>query len=137
MFLRPDYLADTSIWIDYLNNNTSETIDELIALEHTGLMPLIYTEILQGARNKKMVATYKYYLQAQTFYTLKDNWESYENAALIYGNCRKKGITIRSSIDCLIAQCAIENEVILLHNDKDFVQMSGVIPALKQQYIGD
>ena len=49
----------------------------------------------------------------------------------------KKGITIRSSIDCLIAQCAIENEVTLLHNDKDFVQMAGVISALKQHYIGD
>ena len=41
------------------------------------------------------------------------------------------------SLDCLIAQCAIENEVILLHNDKEFVQMAGVIPTLKQRYIGD
>ena len=133
------YLVDSSVWINAINKADAASALFLKSLPSgdCALMPLIYTEILQGARNKKMVATYKYYLQAQTFYTLKDSWESYENAALIYGNCRKKGITIRSSIDCLIAQCAIENEVTLLHNDKDFVQMATVIPTLKQQYIGD
>jgi predicted nucleic acid-binding protein len=43
-------------------------------------------------------------------------------------DCRKKGITIRSTIDCLIAQTALENDLILLHEDYDFDLMAKVIP---------
>ena len=39
---------------------------------------------------------------------------------------------MRSSIDCLIAQCAIENDLILLHQDRDFIHMQGTVPALNQ-----
>ena len=131
------YLVDSSVWIDYLNNNTSQAVDKLIALERAGLMPLIYTEVLQGAKNQKMFDTYQFYLSAQNFYALKDNKQSFEQSALIYSKCRKKGITIHSTIDCLIAQCAIEHDLILLHNDKDFVRMAGVVPTLQQEYTGD
>ena len=39
-----------------------------------------------------------------------------------------KGITVRSTVDCLIAQIAIENELLLLHNDRDFEAMAAVVP---------
>jgi predicted nucleic acid-binding protein len=39
-----------------------------------------------------------------------------------------KGITVRSTADCLIAQIAIENKLLLLHNDRDFEAMSAVAP---------
>ncbi|HEY3276329.1 MAG TPA: PIN domain-containing protein [Syntrophorhabdaceae bacterium] len=42
--------------------------------------------------------------------------------------CRKKGITIRSTIDCLIAQTVLEHNLILLHSDDDFNAISKVIP---------
>lgn len=41
-------------------------------------------------------------------------------AAEIYRSLRRKGITIRKSVDCMIASVAIENDIPLLHNDKDF-----------------
>jgi len=46
---------------------------------------------------------------------------------MIYFLCRKKGVTVRSTIDCLIAQIAIEQDLLLLQNDKDFVNMSPII----------
>lgn len=42
--------------------------------------------------------------------------------------CRKQGITIRSTIDCLIAQTAIEHDLLLLHRDNDFSAMSKIVP---------
>ena len=57
--------------------------------------------------------------------------KSYENAALMYYKCRKAGITPRSTIDMLIAQTAIDNNLLLFHNDTDFVKISSVIPELK------
>ena len=41
---------------------------------------------------------------------------------------RKKGLTVRSTVDCMIAQIAIENELLLLHNDRDFEAMAAVAP---------
>ena len=64
-------------------------------------------------------------------YDLRYGKKSYENAAYLYFKCRKAGITPRSSIDLIIAQTAIDNNLLLFHNDKDFVQISKVIPKLK------
>jgi hypothetical protein len=51
-----------------------------------------------------------------------------QSAARIYFGCRKKGITINSTVDCLIARTAIENDLALLHNDADFDRMRRVAP---------
>lgn len=127
------YLIDSSIWIDFLNNKTNGSTDKCIALAQSGLMYLIYTEVLQGATTQKKFDIYCTYLSAQPFYGFKDEKISHQQAAQIYFNCHKQGITIRSSIDCLIAQCAIENDLTLLHNDQDFEKISSVTPALKVQ----
>ena len=121
----------------FFNYNTTEKIEQLFKTNQIALTPLVYMEVLQGSKTQQAFNKIDKILLQQAFYHLNDKLVSYENAALIYSRCRKKGITIRSSIDCLIAQCAIENEVTLLHNDKDFVQMTGVIPALNQHYTGD
>ncbi len=51
----------------------------------------------------------------------------YARAASIYFTCRRKGITVRSTIDCLIAQIALEHDLFLIHNDSDFDAMAPVI----------
>lgn len=127
------YLLDASVWINAINGN-SKTVKFLNQLtsDTLGLNGLIYTEVLQGANTQKKFDTYQRYLSAQPFYGFKDEKISYQLAAQIYFNCRKAGITIRSSIDCLIAQCAIENNLILLHNDQDFIQIAKIILEFKQ-----
>lgn len=53
--------------------------------------------------------------------TLKD---TFLKAAQIYRHCRKKGITIRKPIDCMIAAICLENSTYIIHNDKDFYNIS-------------
>jgi predicted nucleic acid-binding protein len=48
----------------------------------------------------------------------------------MYINCRKKGFTIRSTLDLIIAEIAIENNLYLLHNDNDFTNISKVYENL-------
>ena len=131
------YLVDTSVWIDYINNTETKSVlflDQLLGNpKSVGLNAQIYMEILQGSLNQKSFDTFKHYFAYQNFYHFNNEIKSHEEAAQIYFICRKKGITIRSALDCLIAQCAIENEIILLHNDNDFKQMVKVIPELKHQ----
>jgi predicted nucleic acid-binding protein len=82
----------------------------------------------QGAISEKEYSLLDSYLRTQLFYHLKEPVESYAMAARIYMDCRKKGITVRSTIDCLIAETALEHDLLLLHNDSDFTAMAGIIP---------
>jgi len=125
-------LVDTSVMINYLkdidNRNTKRFMDVLDRELPFCINNFIYQELLQGCRTDKDFRLLKKYLEGQKFYDFKNDRESYADAAMIYFNLRKKGITIRSTIDCLIAQIAMENDLYLLHDDIDFTRMSEVIP---------
>jgi len=116
-------LVDTSVWINFLHGTGSKYQHALHQLieegEDMGVADIILTEILQGIKSDKAFKQTKDYLLAFPVYSLKDV-NSYVEAAQIYRACRKKGLTIRRPIDCIIARIAIENHLILLHNDRDF-----------------
>lgn len=128
-------LVDTSVWIDYLGSAQSRASDRLGELLDAGvpvgLTSLVYQELLQGTADETSFGTLESYLQTQTFYHPKDPLQSYAQAARLYARCRRQGVTLRSTVDCLIAQVAIEHELTLLHNDKDFLRLAGVVPELK------
>jgi len=125
-------LVDTSVLIQFFKGINSEGAKIFsIVLQRKipfGINSLIFQEVLQGAGSEKEYLILKKYLESQRFYHLKDPVDSFAKAAKIYLDCRKKGITIRSTIDCLIAQTALENGLVLLHEDSDFDLMSKVIP---------
>ena len=125
-------LVDTSVLIDYLRGTENASVGRfqklLDALVPFGISPLTYLEVLQGAKTEKDYATVKSYLETHRFYGLRDEKESYAAAARISFDCRKNGITINSTVDCLIAQTAIENDLSLLHNDVDFDRIRRVAP---------
>jgi predicted nucleic acid-binding protein len=128
-------LVDTSIIIGYFKGLEGEpytVFDELLAGEEPlGIENHIYQEVLQGAKSNKEFLQLKEFLNTFSFYNLFWEKKSYENASLIYMKCRRAGITIRSTIDVIIVETAIENNLVLLHDDNDFVQMAKVIKELK------
>jgi len=128
-------LVDTSVLIGYfkgIDNPSNIKLDEIIDNKIPfGINSLIYQEILQGSRDKKEFNELKEYLRSLRFYDLKYGNESYEKAAYMYFQCRKSGITIRSTIDLIIAETAIENGLYLLENDNDYKSISKVIKELK------
>ena len=125
-------LVDTSILIDFLRGAENAAVGRFQQILDSnipfGISPLTYLEVLQGTRTDKDYATVKSYLETQRFFGLLDQKESSAAAARIYFACRRKGITINSTVDCLIAQTAIENDLTLLHNDADFDRMRKVAP---------
>jgi predicted nucleic acid-binding protein len=56
---------------------------------------------------------------------------THREAARLYQACPAAGVTIRSTIDCFIAQLAIEHDLVLLHGDRDFERMAEVAPNLR------
>lgn len=127
-------LIDTSVLFNYLKNKEDKYTNALnILIENNypvGINNLIYQEILQGAKSEKEFNLLKEYLSQFHFYELKGK-SSYENAALMNIKCRKKGLTVRSTVDLLIAQTAIENDIMLLADDSDYISLAKVIPELQ------
>jgi predicted nucleic acid-binding protein len=125
-------LLDSSVWIDVHRARATaatryvEARDDHEEIATTGI---IFQEVLQGVRD-----------QAEYEYTRNILWSAlileprelstYEIAAQLYLKARAKGFTIRKSNDCLIAAIALEHGALLVHNDRDFLALAQVEPAL-------
>jgi predicted nucleic acid-binding protein len=75
-------------------------------------------ELLQGSLNENEWALLSSYLETQDY--IEPTTKSWKLAARIYYDLRRRGLTVRSPIDCCIAQAALENGLSLIHNDRDF-----------------
>ena len=119
-------MIDTSVWIDYFSGKDSSKTNQLNYLLKNELIcigDIILLEVLQGIRfDKEFERVSKLFQNLITFNVL--NTEIAYKAAQNYRFLRAKGITIRKSVDCIIATYCIENDIILLHNDKDFIPFS-------------
>ena len=131
------YLVDTSVWVDYIRGRDGPHVGFLRDLLSNPLAVsithLIYMEILQGARNPASYERLQNYFGGQRFVGFDQPLASHAAAARIYLDCRRHGVTVRSSLDCLIAQCAMESNLTLLHHDRDFTRIAAVTPALRHQ----
>ncbi len=131
-------LVDTSVWIDFLNGVKSthrKVLHELIENEEDiCVAEIILTEILQGIRDDADFNKIKDYLLELPLYSPK-GVDTYLRAAEIYRTCRRKGKTVRKTVDCIIASIAIENGLVLLHKDSDFGHIAACT-ALKLFRIG-
>ena len=86
---------------------------------------VILAETLQGFRSNEDFESVKTHLLHFQIYSLQSP-EGYIRAAQLYRTCRKQGATIRKTIDCLIAQIALDQGLILLHQDNDFDKIASV-----------
>jgi predicted nucleic acid-binding protein len=128
-------LVDTSVWVEVLRDKTGRIVkvfreragDEIIAFSR-----FTQLELLQGAKNEQEWQRLDTYLSTQ--YYLEATEDTWRDAARIYFELRKNGITINSSIDCCIAQLAIETQVLLLHRDKDFEKIARIRPLAAERF---
>ena len=125
---------DTSVWIDYLAGNQTEATGRFAGILDrdfpVGLTSVILQEVVQGVSSREEFDRVSEYLSSQRFYHPRDPVGSYKEAARMYFDCRRAGVTIRSAVDCLVARVAIEHGLMLLHDDRDFEKMAGVVPEL-------
>ena len=123
-------IADTSIWVDYLNGILTPKVEQMkksLIEKRLYICPVIVQEILQGIRDDKKHASCQYSISVVPI--LEANmWDASTGAASIYRKLRKSGITIRKPNDCLIAWYAIAFDLTLIHNDRDFDNISRHVP---------
>lgn len=115
-------LVDTGVWIDHFRGRASpEAVTLAAAIERDEdlcISGIILTEILQGIASEKEYHSVRSLLGTLIFLSMPK--ESYELAANIYRRAKENGCTVRNTIDCLIAACAVFHDAALLQNDKDY-----------------
>ncbi len=120
-------LIDTSVWIAVFRDRSGQVrqqLETLIADRQVVLTRFTQLELLQGSLNEQEWNLLSTYLATQDYIELTIN--SWQAAARIYYDLRRQGLSVRSPIDCCIAQAAMENNLLLIHNDRDFETIAQV-----------
>ena len=116
-------LVDSSVWIDYFNGNStrsSEYLDSILGHEHIIMGDLIMAEVLQGFTSDKDFNKAKLLLSSFDVHQMLNEMLAVKSAEY-FRALRKKGITVRKTIDSIIATYCIENQICLLQSDRDFL----------------
>ena len=115
-------LIDTFVWIEVLRDKSkikAAKLKTIIGNRNYYLPIFTKMELLQGCKDEREWNKLSLYLANQN-YLEPDYKIIWENTARLYFELQRKGITIRSNIDCAIAIMAMENNLILYHRDRDF-----------------
>ncbi len=115
-------IVDSTVWVDYFNGQqTPETdwLDTRLDQERLGLTTIILSEVLQGVRDDRAAAhVEKELLKLEVFEAASVTLAV--EAARNYRALRRRGKTVRKTIDVLIATFCLLEAHSLLHSDRDF-----------------
>ena len=115
-------IVDTSVWIDYLRgvaNAETNWLNQQIDQQRLGLTDIVLCELLQGLRSESHVLQVRVQLSHFEIFTTGGEALAVTSAAN-YRTLRSQGVTVRKTIDCLIATFCLLNNHTLLHRDRDF-----------------
>jgi predicted nucleic acid-binding protein len=124
-------VVDTSVWIDVLNDSDSPKAVRCVELieggEPIALTDIVFTEILQGFRSDREARLVEGHLKAFPVLRL-DGLGDFALAAELYRRARRAGVTIRKTLDCLIAAPCVRSGAPILHDDADFDRLAECTP---------
>ena len=124
-------VVDTSVWIDFLGGRRTRQALRCAELIEKGdpiaLTDVILTEVLQGLRSEDEAQLVERHLRAFPVLRLEE-LDDFALAAGLYRMARAEGVTIRSTVDCLIAAPCVRTGAPLLHSDADFDRLASCTP---------
>ncbi len=122
-------VVDSSVWIGKLRKAATEAVGKLNAVREPSEIlvgDLVLFEVLQGARDNRHAAQIERDLREFTIVRMLDD-DMAVKAARNYRTLRESGITIRTTIDLIIATFCVERGHALLHDDRDFDRMASAL----------
>ena len=125
-------LVDTSVWVAVFRREQPLDLEAHADLEEVVTCLPVVQEVLQGFGNQ---SAYRIAREAMTAFPIVEDpmpRDVFIEAADLYRLARTQGVTVRSSVDCLIATCALRHDLSVLHTDRDFEALSKV-SSLKQR----
>ncbi len=122
-------VVDTGVWIDFLEGRGTPQDLHLQTLVQEraplALTDVVYCEVLQGIVEDSVFRDIQAVLRGYPILRVR-GLKTFEHAAQIYRACRRRGFTIRRTLDCLIAATCLEAGADLYQNDRDFESIAKV-----------
>ena len=121
-------LIDSSVWIETFRARKPLLIESVVEFDEIVTCLPVVQEVLQGFRDEGAFRVARESLLALPIVESPITTGLVEEAVGLYRAARRQGMTIRSSVDCLIAACALRHQLTVLHRDRDFDLLARVSP---------
>ncbi|MDY0003877.1 MAG: PIN domain-containing protein [Polyangia bacterium] len=123
---------DTSVWIETFRKKDPLALESVVDFDEVITCLPVIQEVLQGFRDER---AYRLARQAMLALPVVESPMAlgvFEEAAQLFRSARRQGLTLRSSVDCLVAACALRNGLTVLHRDRDYPSLAR-ISALQER----
>lgn len=122
-------LVDTSAWIEVFRRRPRVTLEQVVGdLDRVVTCLPIIQEVLQGFDDERAFRVAHTAMWALPCVESPLTADVVDSAVDLYRRARRAGITVRSSVDCLVAVCASRHHLRVVHRDRDFPQLASVMP---------
>ena len=119
-------LVDTSIWIAVFRKKAAFRIEDAVEFDEIATCLPVIQEVLKGFREERAYRMARDAMTALPIVESPMEESLFIEAAELYRAARRQGLTIRSSVDCLIAACAMRHDLPVLHMDRDYELLARV-----------
>ena len=127
-------LVDTSVWVAVFRKKDGFRLEDSISFDDIVTCLPVIQEVLQGFREERAYRAARAAMLALPIIESPMVETLFLEAASLYRSARRRGLTVRSSVDCLIAACALRHDISVLQDDRDYELISEIAP-LKVQSI--
>ena len=129
-------LLDTSVWIQVFRQHNPVDLESVVPFEEIVVCLPVIQEILQGFRDEQAFRVARDSLRAIPCVESPLDQNLFLEAADLYRRARRAGLTVRSGVDCLIAACAVRNDLVVIHQDRDYSALARVSPLRQRSLAG-
>jgi predicted nucleic acid-binding protein len=123
-------IVDTNVWADFFNGGRNAHVDRLASAleqeEDIAVIPIVVTEVLQGFRTDGGFERARRLLVS--FPVIHPTLDCHVRAARLFRSLRRKGVTVRGAVDCIIAQTCLDSGAELVSPDADFERIARHVP---------
>jgi predicted nucleic acid-binding protein len=129
-------LVDTSVWIEVFRRGTTFRLESIADFEEVVTCLPVVQEVLQGFRDERAFQLARESLYALPIVESPLERAVFDEAVDLYRRARQVGVTVRSSVDCVIAACALRHGLTVLHRDRDFGVLAKISPLSSRTILG-
>ena len=129
-------LVDTSVWIEFFRRPQRAGVAEAFDLEEVATCLPVVQEVLQGFRDESAFRIARDAMLALPTVEAPLGGEVFLEAVALYRSACRAGLTVRSSVDCLVAACALRHDLTVLHHDRDYDALASVAPLRVRALFG-
>jgi hypothetical protein len=119
-------LVDTSVWVEVFRRGRPLALEALVPFEDVVTCLPVIQEVLQGFADEGAYRVAREAMFALPIVESPLRADVVVEAVGLYRAARRQGLTVRSSVDCLIAACAVRHDLEVLHRDRDFPALARV-----------